>query len=74
VPRVAGAAGTVAYDLLTAGGRLLTRYTINQSQDSGMYVGTSAYWPTGGQLRVRLANTGRGAAVITAAPVNVGCS
>jgi hypothetical protein len=74
VPRVSGAAGPVVYDLLTAGGRLLTRYTINQSLDAGLYVTTPAYHLTGGQLRVRLASTGLGSAVIIAASVNVGCS
>jgi hypothetical protein len=74
VPRVSGAAGPVVYDLLTGGGRLVTRYAINQSLDAGLYVATPAYWLTGGQLRVRLASAGRGSAVITAASVNVGCS
>lgn len=74
VPRVSSAAGPVVYDLLTAAGRLLSRYTINQSLDAGLYVATPAYHLTGGQLRVRLASTGRGSAVIIAASVNVGCS
>jgi hypothetical protein len=69
-----GAAGPIAYDLGTADGRLLTRYTINQSRDAGLYMVTPTYRLTSGQLRVRLANTGRGSAVITAASVNIGCS